>query len=430
MTQRLKIWSILQSLRISNSLILRLYESIFSCIKYISIEIITSGKRLRPLQISKKTTWQSIQAYANDYVHKSCEVQLYVDRNRTKVNMSGPILSMVFGDIVPSVRNWKQLTQLGDHTGSVYTCSSNSDGTRFASGSDDQTIRIWNVDQTSDQFGTCLKVLTTTSFVDCVAYHPTKPFLASTNYTKIHIWNVDESSKQFGTRTTLEGHTSCVTCISYSPDGKYLASGSSDKTIRIWNVNQSSQSSGHDLYRCVKVLRGHTYCVYSIHFHPNGTRLVSGSSDETVRIWNMDETSEKFGTHSTLTGHNYSVRCVYYSPNGKYIASGSCDKTIRIWNVDETSEKFGTHITLTGHTDWVNSLSYSPNGKYVTSGSNDRTIRIWNVDHSQSFGHDLYQCVKVLHGHMDTVWSMCFHPNGEHLVSGGWDNTIRIWGCS
>ena len=107
MSQQLKIWSILQTLSVSNSLTLRLYESLVKPIEYVSIEIIASGKRLLPLQTSKKTTWQSIQIYANDQVHKSCEVQLYMDYDRKKVNMNGPILSMLYADIVPSVHNWE-----------------------------------------------------------------------------------------------------------------------------------------------------------------------------------------------------------------------------------------------------------------------------------------------------------------------------------
>ena len=428
MTQELKIWSILRSLSVSNSLTFRLYESIVGHIKYISIEIIASGKRLRSLQISKKTTWQSIQDYANDQVHKSCKVQLYINRNRTKVNMSGPVLSTVFGDIVPSVCNWKQLTKLDGRTRVAYTCSYNSDGTRLASVRYDNAIHIWNVDEMSGEVGTCLKVMYIRTLC-CVTYHPTKPFLASNYYKDIRIWNVDETSEQFGTYTTLAGHTNWVKSLSYSPDGTRLVSGSENGIIRIWNVDQESHSFKLNLYRCVKVLHGHMAWILSICFNPSGEYLASGSMDHTIRIWNVDETSEKFGTHMTLNGHIGWVRCVCYSPDGKYLASGSHDETIRIWNVDESSEEFGTFTTLDDHTGPVRSISYSPNGKYLASGSFANTIRIWNSNHSQSFKHNLYECVKVLRGHTNRVWSVNFHPNGKYLASTSEDKTIRIWGC-
>jgi WD40 repeat protein len=83
----------------------------------------------------------------------------------------------------------------------------------------------------------------------------------------------------------------------------------------------------------------------SIAFSPDGTHLVSGSYDKTLKIWNL----HTLECVSTLEGHTYLVNTVCYSNNGKKIASGSNDTTIKIWN----TENFNNEAVLTGHTKWV-----------------------------------------------------------------------------
>ncbi len=76
----------------------------------------------------------------------------------------------------------------------------------------------------------------------------------------------------------LEGHTSNVSSVSFSPDGTLIASGSSDDTIRLWDA-----STGEELHS----LKGHTLGVNSVSFSPDGTRIASGSSDDTIRLWDV-----------------------------------------------------------------------------------------------------------------------------------------------
>ncbi|MBQ2787165.1 MAG: PD40 domain-containing protein [Bacteroidaceae bacterium] len=77
----------------------------------------------------------------------------------------------------------------------------------------------------------------------------------------------------------LTGHTDCVESVAFSPDGKRIVSGSIDKTIRIWDVATGKQIG--------EPLIGHTYTVLSVAFSPDGKRIVSGSSDNTIRIWDF-----------------------------------------------------------------------------------------------------------------------------------------------
>ncbi|KAF5366328.1 hypothetical protein D9757_012932 [Collybiopsis confluens] len=111
------------------------------------------------------------------------------------------------------------------------------------------------------------------------------------------------------------------------------------------------------------------------------------------------------------------VQSVAVSPNGDQVVSGSNDNTVRIWNV-QTGQQIGD--PLHGHTDWVTSVAFSPDGQQVVSGSYDETVRIWNVQTGQ-------QIRDPLHGHTSRVISVAFSPDCQQVVSGSWDHTVRIW---
>ncbi|KAG8807414.1 POC1 centriolar protein A [Serendipita sp. 400] len=159
---------------------------------------------------------------------------------------------------------------------------------------------------------------------------------------------------------------------------------------------------------------GHASNVYSVAYSLDGRYVVSGSSDKTIRIWDT-ETGAPVG--EPLQGHTGLVQSVAYSLDGRYVVSGSGDKTIRIWDT-ETGAPVGE--PLMGHTDRVWSVAYSPDGRYVVSGSHDKTIRIWDTETGASVGEPLM-------GHTDRVWSVAYSPDGRYVVSGSSDKTVRIW---
>ncbi|MGB2860741.1 MAG: pentapeptide repeat-containing protein, partial [Candidatus Microthrix parvicella] len=155
----------------------------------------------------------------------------------------------------------------------------------------------------------------------------------------------------------------------WSPDGTRLVSGSTDGTIRVWDPNERTELGR---------LEGHTDRVLSVGWSPDGTRLVSGSDDGTIRIWDPNERSEL----GRLEGHTGGVRSVGWSPDGTRLVSGSNDGTIRVWDPDD-----GTELgRLEGHTDWVWSVGWSPDGTRLVSGSADGTIRIWDPNERTELG--------------------------------------------
>ncbi|RXW12284.1 hypothetical protein EST38_g13570 [Candolleomyces aberdarensis] len=204
----------------------------------------------------------------------------------------------------------------------------------------------------------------------------------------------------------LQGHTNTVRAVAISPDGKRIVSGSWDNTIRIWDMEKGAQVG--------EPLLGHGEAIYSVAISPDGKLIVSGSDDKTIRIWDA-ETGMQVG--ESLRGHEYSVRSVAFSHDGQRIISGSFDNTIRIWDAAAGTQ---VGVPLQGHTGSVRSVAISPNGKRIVSGSDDRTIRIWDAETGTQVG-------EPLQGHTNWVSSVAISPDGKRIVSGSRDNTIRIW---
>ena len=120
-------------------------------------------------------------------------------------------------------------------------------------------------------------------------------------------------------------------------------------------------------------LKGHQGYVSSVAISPDGKRIVTGSRDNTARVWEAASGKELL----TLKGHTSAVRSVAISPDGKRIVTGSRDNTARVWEAASGKEL----LTLKGHQDSVDSVAISPDGKRIVTGSYDRTARVWLSDY-------------------------------------------------
>jgi WD40 repeat protein/serine/threonine protein kinase len=195
--------------------------------------------------------------------------------------------------------------------------------------------------------------------------------------------------------------TKPISYICFSPDGRLALSGSPNHMLRLWEIE-----SGREIHR----FEGHTGPVNSVCFSPNGRFVLSGSSDKTVRLWEAESGKEV----RCLRGHTYSVYSVCFSPDGRLALSGSWDNTLRLWEIESGKE---IH-RFEGHTEWVNSVCFSPNGRFALSGSSDE-IRIWDIGSGRE--------VHCLVGHEHIVTSVCFSPDGQFVLSGSHDKTVRLW---
>lgn len=290
-----------------------------------------------------------------------------------------------------------EVMTLTGHAGPVMSVSFSPNGTHIASGSRDKTLKLWDA-------ATGAELITLTGHTDVVksvSFSPEGTKIASASHDKtIKLWDVVTGMEL----ETLTGHTWPISSVSFSPNGERLASASEsrDNTIRLWNVATGEELSSRD---------GHLTGVNSVTFSPDGTRIACGSTDETIELWDAAN-----GRHiGSLYGDSDFVTSVCFSPDGTRIAAGCADRTIKLWD-----SATGAQLrTFRGHTDWVMSVAFSEDGTRIASGSSDKTIKLWDAVTGGE--------ARTLRGHTGEVTSLSFRPDGTRIASAGFDNTMRLW---
>lgn len=282
------------------------------------------------------------------------------------------------------------------HSDEVNTVAVSRDGKTIASGSDDKTVKLWQL-----YGGNEIRTLKGHSdLIYSVAISPDgKTLVSGSKDNTVKVWNL-KTGKQL---LNLTGHKALINSVAISADNQNIASGSYDNTIKIWN-----RKTG----QLIRTLTGHAAPILSVAFSPNNRTLVSGSVDKTVKVWDWQTGKEL----RSLKGHSRDINSIALSPDGQLVASGSDDKTIKLWNVN-TGRELRTFTG--GHTADINAIAFSPNGKTLASGSDDKTIKLWNLMTGEQLAN--------LQGHTAPVFAVAFTPNGKLLISGSGDKTIKIW---
>ena len=201
---------------------------------------------------------------------------------------------------------------------------------------------------------------------------------------------------------TLKGHSRPVTSVAISTDGKRIVTGSRDNTARIWDAETGKE---------LRKLEGHSGPVYSVAISTDGKRIVTGSDDNMARIWEAETGKEL----KKLEGHSSPVYSVAISTDGKRIVTGSLDKTARIWEAETGKEL----RKLEGHSGPVLSVAISTDGKHIVTGSLDKTARIWDAETGKE--------LSKLEGHGRPVTSVAISTDGKRIVTGSNDKTAILW---
>ena len=203
-----------------------------------------------------------------------------------------------------------------------------------------------------------------TKIVHCLAFKPNSYILASGSHDEtIKIWDLGDVNNMRHVRT-LTGHTEGITSVAWSPDGSKLASASYDETIRIWNPNTGTTMT---------VLNDHTGAIYSVAWSGDGLLIAGAGTGKKAQIWNPDTGQ----TLRTISHEDY-ISSVVFHPNGQLLATGDYgDHKVQLWNPNTGQLKTAfTDAYAWGH---LNKIAFSPSGQFLASSAPDKKIKVWQA---------------------------------------------------
>lgn len=248
---------------------------------------------------------------------------------------NGPVIAAGFSDSTIKCWNWRNLTgknvdvnleenenrecqydTLVGHSGPVYSLSFNSDQQWLLSGSEDATVRLWNVNNLDN-----VVVYKGHQYaVWDVCFSPSDYMFATASHDRTaRLWVTDRITPV----RVLAGHLSDVECVKFHPNCNYVATGSSDKTVRLWDV-QSGE--------CMRMFIGHYGAINTLAFSHDGRYLASAGDDEQILVWDIGSGKIAY----KFVGHTGPVWSLDFNRNDTFLASGSLDSTLRIWSMFDT----------------------------------------------------------------------------------------------
>jgi WD40 repeat protein len=191
----------------------------------------------------------------------------------------------------------------------------------------------------------------------------------------------------------MQGYAVSYKDTAWSPDGTQLVSGSTDGSVTTWDLTGERP-------------RGHRWMVFGVDWSPDGRFLASGGWDNAVRVWNTTfrASTQIFRDPDYADTFFFSVR---WSPDGRLLAGGTYNRVVHVWDVAASRRRWVGLNQLV----WVDEVAWSPDGTCLASRSDDGSVYLWDTSNGSM--------QLRISGHHSRVIGVAWSPEGNRLVSCG-----------
>jgi WD40 repeat protein len=209
------------------------------------------------------------------------------------------------------------------------------------------------------------------------------------------------SKPTWNLQQTITAHSDWVRCLSFTPDAAKLVSGSFDKTIKLWQLD-----TGKVLYTLGDRVKG----VFALAVSPDSNFLASGSWDEKIELWNLET-----GTLvRNLIHHQASVRSLAVTPDSLTLISGSFDREIVLWSLPD-----GAIITKIVDREPIAAIALSTDGTFLASTGDDGIVKIWSLSSGLKIAEST--------GNQHCICSLTISPDLQTIAAGTVNGYMVLW---
>jgi WD40 repeat protein len=318
-------------------------------------------------------------------------------------------------------RSYQPLIQIWGHADWVRSAVFSPDGTRLLTASDDGTARVWDAGTGAE----LVRIELPGFWVSSAAFSPDGALIATVTAQSgstrrfehsITVWDAGSGRKlgQLGAGAYPRPHFDRIWSVVFSPDGSRLLTASSDETAKVWALDQASGGGTVDIWE-TPVIDGHASWIRYASFSPDGARIVSAGDDHAIKIWDVASGEELI----TLSGHTGWVGSAVFSADGSRILSASSDGTARIWDATTGDEKMALRRSV-----GLFFAAFSPDETHVVTARNDGAVDVWNLSQDQPRVEVEFSI------NTGSVRSARYSPDGQSILVAGAEGALGVWDAS
>ncbi|XP_076751805.1 autophagy-related 16 isoform X2 [Xylocopa sonorina] len=287
------------------------------------------------------------------------------------------------------------------HDGEVYAVKWSPVERVLATGGADRKVKLWNISKGASESKGIL--VGSNAGVMCVDFDSTGTLiLGASNDFASRVWTVND----FRLKHSLTGHCEKVMAAKFLGEPSKVVTGSYDRTLKIWDLRSKA---------CIETKFAGSSCNDLVTSDGAGSTIISGHFDQRIRFW--DTRAESSSNDILLEGK---VTSLDLSRDANYLLSCVRDDTLKL--IDLRMKKIIGSFSADGFKvgfDWTRA-TFSPDGQYIAVGSSNGSVFIWSVATNM--------IETVLKNHSAVVTAVSWHPHGTYLASVDRAKTVTVWG--